>query len=85
MKKNQMIEKIIHGTFMLLGLITVGCVLIITIYLIISGLPAIFEIGIIDFIFGKEWASTASTPLYGILPFILTSIYGTAWSLKKIP
>ena len=81
MKKNQMIEKIIHGTFMLLGLITVGCVLIITIYLIISGLPAIFEIGIIDFIFGKEWASTASTPLYGILPFILTSIYGTVGAI----
>ena len=81
MKKNQMIEKIIHGIFMLLGLITVGCVLIITIYLIISGLPAIFEIGIIDFIFGKEWASTASTPLYGILPFILTSIYGTVGAI----
>ncbi|MBR5578841.1 MAG: phosphate ABC transporter permease subunit PstC [Lachnospiraceae bacterium] len=77
MKKNQMIEKIIHGIFLILGLITVGCVLVITVYLIISGLPAIFEIGFADFIFGKEWASTASKPLYGILPFILTSVYGT--------
>ena len=77
MKKNQMIEKLIHGIFLILGLITVGCVLVITVYLIISGLPAIFEIGFVDFMFGKEWASTASTPLYGILPFILTSVYGT--------
>ena len=81
MKKNQMLEKIIHGIFLLLGLITVGCVLIITVYLVISGLPAIFEIGFIDFLFGKEWASTAKEPLYGILPFILTSVYGTAGAI----
>lgn len=81
MKKNQMLEKIIHGIFLLLGLITVGCVLIITVYLVISGLPAIFEIGLIDFLFGKEWASTAKEPLYGILPFILTSVYGTAGAI----
>ena len=77
MKKNQTLEKIVHGIFLLMGLITVGCVLLITVYLIISGIPAIKEIGIIDFMFGKEWASTASEPKYGILPFILTSIYGT--------
>lgn len=81
MKKNQMLEKIIHGIFLLLGLITVGCVLIITVYLVISGLPAIFEIGFTDFLFGKEWASTAKKPLYGILPFILTSVYGTAGAI----
>ena len=55
--------------------------LIITVYLVISGLPAIFEIGFIDFLFGKEWASTAKEPLYGILPFILTSVYGTAGAI----
>lgn len=81
MKKNQMLEKIIHGIFLLLGLITVGCVLIITVYLLLSGLPAIFEIGFIDFLFGKEWASTAKEPLYGILPFVLTSVYGTAGAI----
>ena len=78
---SQTIERIIHGIFLLLGLITVGCVLMITIYLVISGLPAIFEIGLAEFLFGKEWASTASTPLYGILPFILTSVYGTAGAI----
>ena len=68
-------EKIIHGIFLSLGLITVGCVLLITVYLLISGIPAIKEIGLVKFITGKTWASTASTPQYGILPFILTSIY----------
>ena len=55
-----------------------GCVLLITIYLIISGIPAIRQIGLFHFLFGKKWASTAAQPEYGILPFILTSVYGTA-------
>ena len=81
MKKNQMLESVIHGIFLVLGLITVGCVLLITVYLVISGIPAIREIGLIDFLFGKEWASTAEEPKYGILPFILTSVYGTAGAI----
>ena len=81
MKKNKLFENIIHGIFLILGLITVGCVLLITVYLIISGIPAIKEIGLIDFLFGKEWASTATEPKYGILPFILTSVYGTAGAI----
>ena len=79
--RTQTMENIIHGIFLLLGLITVGCVLLITVYLVISGIPAIKEIGIADFLFGKEWASTAAQPEYGILPFILTSIYGTAGAI----
>ncbi|MBR3756003.1 MAG: phosphate ABC transporter permease subunit PstC [Firmicutes bacterium] len=81
MKKKEIIEKLIHGIFLLLGLITIGCVLLITVYLVISGIPAIVEIGLVDFLFGKEWASTASVAKYGILPFILTSIYGTAGAI----
>ena len=81
MKKNQVLEKVIHGIFLLMGLITVGCVALITVYLVISGIPAIREIGLVDFLFGKEWASTASKPKYGILPFILTSVYGTAGAI----
>ena len=77
-KKKQLFETIIHGVFLILGLITVGSVLLITIYLIISGIPAIREIGIIDFLFGTQWKSTAAEPSFGILPFILTSVYGTA-------
>ncbi len=79
--KSRIFENIIHGIFLILGLITVGCVLLITIYLIISGIPAIHKIGLFKFLFGKEWASTASTPSYGILPFILTSVYGTAGAI----
>ena len=82
MKNNRnLLEDIIHGIFLLLGLVTIGCVLLITIYLVISGIPAILEIGLIDFLFGDTWASTAAEPQYGILPFILTSIYGTAGAI----
>ena len=61
--------------------IAVVFVLFISIYLIVSGLPAIREIGLVDFLFGTEWASTAAEPKFGILPFILTSIYGTAGAI----
>ena len=81
MKKNRVFENVVHGIFLLLGLITVGCVLLITVYLIISGIPAIKEIGLVKFLFGKEWASTAAEPEFGILPFILTSVYGTAGAI----
>ena len=76
--KSNLFELVVHGIFLILGLITVGCVLLITIYLIISGIPAIRQIGLIPFLFGTKWASTAAQPEYGILPFILTSVYGTA-------
>ena len=79
--KKQTAERIIHGLFLILGLVTVGCVLLISIYLIISGLPAILEIGLFNFLFGAEWDPSAADPQYGILPFILTSIYGTAGAL----
>ena len=81
MKKAKFIENIIHGIFLILGLVTVASVLMITIYLVIAGIPAIKEIGIFKFLFGKTWASTASEPAFGILPFILTSIYGTAGAI----
>ena len=80
-KKKQLVENLVHGLFLLLGLITVGCVLLITLYLVVSGIPAIQEIGLADFLFGRRWASTAAEPAYGILPFILTSIYGTAGAI----
>ena len=74
-------EDVVHGVFLLLGLITVGCVLLITVYLIVSGLPAIMKIGLGKFLFSSEWASTAADPKYGILPFILTSVYGTCGAI----
>ena len=80
-KRSNLLEMVIHGVFLVLGLVTVGCVLLITIYLVISGIPAISKIGITKFLFGDTWESTSSQPQYGILPFILTSIYGTAGAI----
>lgn len=77
----RLFEAFVHGIFLILGLVTVGCVLLITVYLVISGIPAIREIGLVPFLFGRTWASTAAEPSYGILPFILTSIYGTAGAI----
>ena len=79
--KQNYLEAVVHGIFLLLGLVTVGCVLLITAYLVVSGIPAIREIGIGEFLFGKVWASTAAEPKFGILPFILTSVYGTAGAI----
>lgn len=76
--KGKPLEIFVHGVFLFLGLVAVGCVLLITAYLIVSGLPAIRRIGLAAFLFGKRWASTAAEPAFGILPFILTSVYGTA-------
>ncbi len=77
----KLMENIVHGIFLILGLVTVGCVLLISVYLIISGIPAIGEIGLIDFLFGQVWQSTGADPKFGILPFILTSVYGTAGAI----
>lgn len=79
--KLQKIEQFVQGIFLFLGLLTVGFVLIITVFLLFSGIPAIREIGFLKFIFGQEWVSTSSTPLYGIFPFILSSIIGTTGAI----
>ena len=73
-------ERGMHLLFLLCGIVSVAFVLFISVYLIISGIPAIREIGLVPFLFGTTWAPTAKTvePSYGILPFLLTSVYGTA-------
>lgn len=81
MKQKYLIERVMNVLFFCCGLIAIACVALITIYMLISGLPAIGKIGLIDFLFGMKWASTAAEPSYGILPFILTSIYGTAGAI----
>ena len=81
MKNKKFTETIVHGVFLVLGLITIACVAVISIYLIISGIPAIQKNGLVEFLFGTAWEPTAAAPQYGILPFILTSIYGTAGAI----
>ena len=71
------LEAIMNFLFFLCGILAVGCVLLITVYMVTSGVPAIRQIGLLKFVFGTQWASTAADPKYGILPFILSSVYGT--------
>ena len=80
-KSKRLLENAMHGVFLVLGLITVACVLLITVYLVVSGLPAIRKIGLVPFLFGTKWDSTAAEPSFGILPLILTSVYGTAGAI----
>ena len=82
--KKRVFEAAVHGIFLILGLITVGCVLLS--YRVSGGRGhsrhASREIGLGEFLLGKKSAaSTAAEPSYGILPFILTSIYGTAGAM----
>lgn len=75
--KAKAVEKAVKLIFTLCGFLVIGFVLLITVFLIINGLPAIKEIGFADFFFNSKWASTASPASYGILPFIMSSVYGT--------
>ena len=75
------LEAMMNFIFFLCGMLAVGCVVLITVYMVLSGVPAIHKIGLFRFLLGTEWASTAAEPKFGILPFILTSIYGTAGAI----
>ena len=83
LRTRRAMEQAIHLIFLLCGIVAVGFVLCISVYLVISGLPAIREIGLTKFLFGKVWAPTNATtgPQFGILALILTSVYGTAGAL----
>ena len=72
-----MIEKGMNGVFLACGVMAITFVAVITVYLIVAGLPAIRQIGLKEFLFGQVWAPTSVDSRYGILPFILTSVYGT--------
>ena len=71
----QWLEAIMNAIFFLCGILAVGCVAVITVYMFLSGLPAIGKIGPLKFLFGTEWASTAAEPKDGILPAILNTLY----------
>ena len=79
-KRKELLERGMQLLFLLCGIVAVAFVLVLSVYLIISGVPAIREIGLWRFLFGKTWAPTATTvePSFGILPFLLSSVYGTA-------
>lgn len=80
-RKSDQIEKAVENIFFLIGMICVALVLLISIYLIAAGLPAIQKIGLIPFLTGTTWKPGAAVPEFGILPFILSSVYGMAGAL----
>jgi len=77
MKKNKIVDIAMRWLFTVCGFLSIIFVIVITAFLVSSGVPAIGKIGIREFLFGTTWASTAKNPEYGILPFILSSVYGT--------
>lgn len=68
-------EKLAESIFLVFACVSVGSVVVITVYMITSGLPAISEIGLGNFLFGTEWKPKSG--IFGILPLILSSIAGT--------
>ena len=80
-KSKTALEKTMKGIFIVCGVFAIVAVLVITIYMIYSGAPAMFTIGLKDFLFGTEWAPTAADPKFGILPMILTSLVGTGLTI----
>ena len=82
MKKTRaIIEQTMRGAFFICGMLTIVAVFGIAGYMILNGLPAIRELGPAEFLFGQVWRPTASEPSFGILPMILTSIYGTVGAI----
>lgn len=71
------IEKVASVIFTITAFFAVLAVFSISIYMIVSGTPAIFEVGLKEIIFGTVWMPNAAEPSYGILYVILTSIVGT--------
>ncbi|MCD8005361.1 MAG: phosphate ABC transporter permease subunit PstC [Oscillospiraceae bacterium] len=76
-KTGHVLDTAMNAIFTICGFLAVALVIVITVYLVVSGIPAIKEIGLFNFLFGTVWKSTGDNPSYGILPFILTSIIGT--------
>nr|WP_317408673.1 phosphate ABC transporter permease subunit PstC [Fournierella massiliensis] len=81
MKMKQSIERIMNAVFFICGMVSIAAVALITIYMVWAGLPAIIKIGPVDFLLGTVWKSTAAEPQFGILPFILTSVWGMLGAL----
>ena len=79
MSKNKFIEKSMHGVFFITALASVVAVIIICVFLFLNGMPAFKEIGVINFLLGKEWFPMEG--IFGIFPMIVASIYVTAGAI----
>ena len=79
MKKNAILESVMRIIFFIAACASVLAVVLICVFLFANGIPAMGEVGIFKFLFGQLWRP--SNDIYGILPFILGSIYVTAGAI----
>lgn len=80
-KNKSVVEKTAQIIFTICAFMAVMAVASITIYMILKGMPALFEVGIKEILFGTVWKPSAKEPGFGILYVILTSIVGTAMAI----
>ena len=80
-KSKSMVEKSAQVIFTVCAFFAVLAVVSITAYMILSGTPALSQVGIAELLFGTVWKPTAAEPSYGILYVILTSIVGTTMAI----
>lgn len=76
-KSKSIVENVAEIIFIACACLAILAVFSITLYMIISGTPALFKVGILDILFGTVWKPTAEPPMFGILYVILTSVVGT--------
>lgn len=74
-------ESFFRILFLIAALTSITAVLLICVFLFANGIPAMAEIGVFNFLFGKKWAPTNSNPSFGIFPMIVGSLYVTAGAI----
>ena len=72
-------EGVMKVVFLLTACVSILAVALICIFLFANGVPAIAQIGIVDFLFGRVWLP--SNEIFGIFPMIVGSIYVTAGAI----
>ena len=80
-RKSKISENIMQAVFFMSALVSVLAVIAICLFLFFRGIPAITEIGFMDFIFNEKWGPTNTPASYGILSMIVGSIYVTAGAI----
>lgn len=76
---NRASERAAQAVFLLCALAAAALLLLLTAFFVSSGIPAIREIGLKNFLLGRVWDSAnREYPQFGILPLLLASVYGAA-------
>lgn len=77
--RTQGTERLAESVFQVFACVSIGSVILLTVYIISAGLPAILQIGAVQFLFGESWRPASD--IFGILPMILSSIAGTVGAI----